>query len=162
VAKESGDLILLDNNFKTIVAAIEEGRTIFANIKKVVAYILSNSFVEIFLIFGSLLLRLPYPLTIAQILWIHLICDGPPDIMLCFEQKERGIMRESPQNLQRESILSNPLKFLILSISLAVGLVCLLFFWFDLKTNNDLALARTLVFAAVAAVDLIYVSPSGT
>ncbi len=157
VAKESGDLILLDNNFKTIVAAIEEGRTIFANIKKVVAYILSNSFVEIFLILGSMLLHLPYPLTIAQIIWIHLICDGPPDIMLCFEQKERGVMKERPQNLQKEGILSNPLKFLILSISLAVGLVCLLFFWLDLKTHNNLELARTLVFAAVAAVDLIYV-----
>jgi len=157
VAKESGDLILLDNNFKTIIAAIEEGRTIFANIKKVVTYILSNSFVEIFLIFGSLLLRLPYPLTIAQILWIHLICDGPPDIMLCFEKKERNAMKEKPQNLQKESILSTPHKFLIISISLTVGLVCLAFFWLHLKANDDLDLARTLVFAAVAAVDLIYV-----
>jgi Ca2+-transporting ATPase len=157
VAKESGDLILLDNNFKTIVAAIEEGRTIFANIKKVVAYILSNSFVEIFLIFGSLLLHLPYPLTIVQIIWIHLICDGPPDIMLCFEPKENDVMKEKPENLQKESILSNPFKFLIFSISLFVGLICLFFFWLDLRINNSLDLARTLVFASVAAVDLIYV-----
>lgn len=157
VAKEAGDLILLDNNFKTIVSAIEEGRTIFANIKKVVAYVLSNSFVEIFLIFGSILLKLPYPLTIAQILWLHLICDGPPDIMLCFEQKERNVMKEKPQNLQRESILSNPIKFLIVSISLAVGLVCLVSFWLCLEKKNNLDFARTLVFATVAAVDLIYV-----
>ncbi|MFA5080531.1 MAG: HAD-IC family P-type ATPase [Candidatus Paceibacterota bacterium] len=157
MAKESGDLILLDNNFKTIVSAIEEGRVIFANIKKVVAYMLSNSFVEIFLILGSMLLHLPYPLTVAQILWIHLICDGPPDIMLCFEKKESGVMSEKPQNLQKESILSNSLKFLIISISLIVGLICLLVFWFNLKINNNLDLARTLVFVTVAAVDLIYV-----
>ncbi len=157
VAKEAGDLILLDNNFKTIVAAIEEGRTIFANIKKVVAYILSNSFVEIFLIFGSILMRLPYPLTIAQILWIHLICDGPPDIMLCFEKKEKGIMDEKPRNLQKESILSRPLKLLIFSISLIVGIICLMIFRFYLKTDSGLDFARTLIFASVAMVDLIYV-----
>jgi Ca2+-transporting ATPase len=157
VAKEAGDLILLDNNFKTIVAAIEEGRTIFANIRKIVAYILSNSFVEIFLIFGSLVMGLPYPLTIVQILWVHLICDGPPDIMLCFEKKENGIMKEKPKKLQKESILSNPLKFLIISISLTVGLTCLALFWYILRLENDLGLARTIVFATVASVDLIYV-----
>src|SRR4030042_2375135 len=73
VAKEAGDLILIDSNFKTIVAACEEGRLIFANIKKVVAYVLSNAFAEIVLIFGALVLDLPTPLTVVQILWIHLI-----------------------------------------------------------------------------------------
>ena len=157
VAKETGDLILLDSNFRTIVAAVEEGRLIFSNIKKVVAYVLSNSFVEIFLIFGSLIFNLPYPLTIAQILWIHLICDGPPDIVLGFEPKEKDIMKERPENLQKESILPASMKFLILIISLTIGLLCLLFFWYILKKNNDLVLARTLTFATVAAVDLIYI-----
>lgn len=157
VAKEAGDLILLDNNFKTIVAAIEEGRAIFANIKKAVAYVLSNSFVEIFLIFGSMLLQLPYPLGVAQILWIHLICDGPPDIMLCFEKKEPGLMKEKPQDLKKADILSNSLKFLILSISLVVGSACLSLFWASLKLSGNLELARTFVFASVASVDLIYV-----
>jgi len=157
VAKEAGDLILLDNNFKTIIAAIEEGRLIFSNIKKVVVYMLSNSFVEIFLIFGSMLLGLPHPLTIVQILWIHLICDGPPDIMLGFEPKEKDIMEERPENLQRENILSGSMKFLILSISLIIGFLCLFFFAYIFKKIGDLALARTLTFAIVASVDLIYV-----
>ena len=157
VAKEAGDLILLDSNFKTIVAAVEEGRLIFSNIKKVVAYVLSNSFVEIFLIFGSMLLNLPYPLTVVQILWIHLICDGPPDIVLGFEPKEKEIMKEKPENLQKESILSGHMKFLIFSISLTISLLCLFLFWYFLKKNGDLALARTIIFATVAIVDLIYI-----
>ncbi len=157
VAKEASDLILLDNNFKTIVAAVEEGRLIFSNIKKVVAYVLSNSFVEIFLIFGSMLFNLPYPLTVVQILWLHLICDGPPDIVLGFEPKEKDLMKEKPQNLRKESILSSPMKFLIFGISFIVGFLCLFFFWYVLKESHDLAFSRTLIFTVVAVVDLVYI-----
>lgn len=157
VAKEAGDLILLDNNFKTIVAAVEEGRLIFSNIKKVVSYVLSNSFVEIFLIFGSIILHLPYPLTIVQILWLHLICDGPPDIVLGFESGEKDLMKEKPQNLQKESILSGPTKWLIFGISFIVGFLCLFLFWYVLKKSEDLVFSRTLVFASVAVVDLVYI-----
>ncbi len=77
VAKETSDLILLDNNFRTIVAAVEEGRVIFENIRKVVAYTLSNSFAEVLTVFTAMILGWPTPLLVAQILWIHLICDGP-------------------------------------------------------------------------------------
>jgi len=157
VAKEAGDLILLDNNFKTIVAAVEEGRLIFSNIKKVVSYVLSNSFVEIFLIFGSIIFKLPYPLTIVQILWLHLICDGPPDIILGFEPKEKDLMKERPENLQKESILSNSMKFLILGISFIIGFLCLFLFRYNLEKSGDLAFARTLVFTTVAVIDLIYI-----
>ncbi len=157
VAKEAGDLILLDSNFKTIVAAIEEGRLIFSNIKKVVTYVLSNSFVEIFLIFGSMLLNLPYPLTVVQILWLHLICDGPPDIVLGFEPKEKDIMKEKPANLQKESILPGSMRFLIFSISSIISLLCLFLFWYLLKRDVDLTLARTIIFSTVAIVDLIYI-----
>jgi len=157
VAKEAGDLILLDNNFKTIVAAVEEGRLIFSNIKKVVSYVLSNSFVEIFLIFGSIILNLPYPLTIVQILWLHLICDGPSDIILGFEPKEKDLMKEKPENLQRESILSNSMKFLILGISFIIGFLCLFLFRYNLEKSGDLTFSRTLIFTTVAVVDLIYI-----
>lgn len=157
VAKEAGNLILLDSNFKTIVAACEEGRLIFSNIKKVVAYILSNSFVEIFLIFGAFIFNFPAPLTIVQILWIHLICDGPPDIVLGFEPKERGLMDENPKKLRKESILSNSIKFLIFSISFVIGVLALFLFWYFNRTTGDINLARTIVFASLATVDLIYV-----
>jgi len=157
VAKEASDLILLDNNFKTIEAAVEEGRLIYANIKKVVGYVLSNSFVEIVLIFGAIMAGLPAPLTIVQILWIHLICDGPPDIMLGFERKEKGLMREKPRDIKKDEILSGYMKFLIFSISLTAGLATLAFFWYFKNKTGNLELARTVAFAAIATVDLIYV-----
>jgi Ca2+-transporting ATPase len=157
VAKEVSDLILLDNNFKTIEAAVEEGRLIYANIKKVVGYVLSNSFVEIVLIFGAIMAGLPTPLTIVQILWIHLICDGPPDIILGFERKEKGLMREKPKDIKKDEILSGYMKFLIFSVSLTAGLAALAFFWYFRSKTGNLELARTVAFAAIAAVDLIYV-----
>ncbi|MFA5187933.1 MAG: HAD-IC family P-type ATPase [Patescibacteria group bacterium] len=156
VAKETADLILLDNNFKTIVAAIEEGRLIIANIKKVVGYVLSNSFAAITLIFSAMLLNLPAPLTVVQILWINLICDGPPDLVLGFEPKERGLMLEKPKDLNKENILSKYMKFLIFAVSLTIGLMALGVFIYYYKTANNLLLARTITFAAFSLVSLVY------
>ena len=156
VAKSAGDLILLDSNFQTIVDACEEGRLIFANIKKVVGYTLSNSFAEIFLIFGAMLLKLPAPLTIVQILWIHFICDGPLDLLLGFEEKEKSLRDYSPQELQREKILDGSMKFLIFGISFVTGILALMLF-IHYYREGELALARSVAFATLAIVDLIYV-----
>ena len=157
VAKEAGDLILLDNNFKTIVAACEEGRLIFSNIKKVVGYALSDSFAEIALIFGAVLLNFPSPLTVIQILWIHLICDGPPDIMLAFEPKEKSLMTESPKSIKKEEILSGFTKFLILAVSLTASILSLLLFWHYGIREGNLKFGRTIAFTTIAGIDLIYV-----
>lgn len=157
VAKEASDLILLDSNFNTIVAACEEGRLIFSNIKKVVGYILSNSFAEIVIIFGSVVLGFPAPLTVIQILWIHLICDGPPDIMLAFEPKEKTIMEESPKDIKKEGILSGAMIFLIFAISITTGVLALVLFRRFYDTTGDLALSRTITFATVATVSLVYI-----
>jgi Ca2+-transporting ATPase len=156
VAKETADLILLDSNFKTIVAAVEEGRLIIANIKKVVGYVLSNSFAAITLIFSAMVLGLPAPLTVVQILWINLICDGPPDLVLGFEPKERGLMSEKPKDLKKENILSGYMKLLIVAVSLTIGFMSLAIFIYYFKTTNDLILARTITFAAFSMVSLIY------
>ncbi|MCX6743930.1 MAG: HAD-IC family P-type ATPase [Candidatus Parcubacteria bacterium] len=157
VAKETADLILLDSNFKTIVAAVEEGRLILSNIKKVVGYILSNAFQAITIIFSAMILDLPAPLTVVQILWVNLICDGPPDLVLGFEPKEKGLMLEKPKNLNKESILSKYMKFVILAVSLTTGLMTLGIFVYYLKTTNDLVLARTIAFTSFSMVSLIYI-----
>lgn len=157
VAKETGDLILLDNNFKTIISACEEGRVIFSNIKKVVGYVLSNSFAEIILITGSMFLNFPTPILVAQILWIHLICDGPPDIMLGFEPKEDGIMDLKPSEIQQESILSKKMQLMIFAVSLSVGLFGLAIFWYYNSILQDIVLARTIVFTFLALVSLVYI-----
>ena len=156
VAKETADLILLDNNFRTIVAAIEEGRVIFENIRKVVAYVLSNSFAEVLTIFISMILGWPAPLLVAQILWIHLICDGPADIVLGFEPKENGIMDEKPKSL-KEPILPPLGLFLIGVISIGSALAALLIFRHYFKIHGDPVEGRSLVFASLAINSLIYI-----
>ncbi len=157
VAKEAGDLIILDNAFKTIVAACEEGRIVFQNLKKVVGYTLSNSFAEIFLILGAMLLNLPAPLTIAQILWIHFICDGPMDLLLGFEPMEKNLKKINPKILAREEILDNPMKLLIFGISFVTGILAFLMFWHFYRSGFDINYARTVAFCTLAVADLVYV-----
>ena len=156
VAKETADLILLDNNFRTVVAAIEEGRVIFENIRKVVAYTLSNSFAEVLTIFTAMLFRWPAPLAVAQILWIHLICDGPADIVLGFEPKEEGIMDEKPKS-QDEPILTHLGLSLIGIISVASTITALWLFAHYFMAHGDPAEGRSLVFASFAVNSMIYI-----
>lgn len=156
VAKETADLILLDNNFRTIVAAIEEGRVIFDNIRKVVSYVLSNSFAEILAIFAAMMLGWPTPLLVAQILWIHLICDGPADIMLGFEPKEEGIMEEKPKSIA-EQILTPLSLYLIAIISTVSAAAALFLFGATLSAGGDIALGRSYVFAIFAVNSMIYI-----
>lgn len=156
VAKDSGDLILLDNNFKTIVSACEEGRIIYQNIIKVVGYVLSNSLVEIVLIVGAMVLQIPFPLTIVQILWLHLICDGPLDIALGFEPGDQKIMEGKPIKTSKTNILSNSMLFLIFAISFTVGIISLSIFNYQYKIFN-IDYSRTIVFGIIGAIDLIYV-----
>ena len=156
VAKEHADLVLLDNNFRTVVAAVEEGRTIFQNIRKVVAYTLSNSFAEVFTIFGAMMLGWPAPLAVAQILWIHLICDGPSDIVLGFEPKEDGIMEEKPLSV-KEPILNSLGMSLIGVISIASAIVALLLFGHYYQEHHSIIHGQSFAFASFAVNSMIYI-----
>ena len=157
VAKETSDMILLDNNFKTIVAAIERGRVIFENIKKVTLYLLVGSFTEIILISGSLILGFPIPILPAQIIWVNLITDGFPSFALTFEKGEEGVMKEKPRP-RNERILDKEMKILIFVIGIFTDLVLLGIFYLMLDfTNMELIHIRTFVFAALAINSLFYV-----
>ena len=156
VAKETADLILLDSNFRTIVAAIEEGRVIFENIRKVVAYTLSNSFAEVLTIFVAMMFRWPAPLAVAQILWIHLICDGPSDIVLGFEPEEVGIMDEKPKSV-KEPVLAPLGLTLIGVISFGSAIAALSLFGHFFLTHGNEIEGRSLVFASFAVNSMIYI-----
>jgi Ca2+-transporting ATPase len=156
VAKETADLILLDNNFSTIVAAIEEGRVIFENIRKVVAYVLSNSFAEVLTIFIAMMFRWPAPLAVAQILWIHLICDGPLDIVLSFEPKEKGIMDEKPRSL-KAPILTHLGMTLIGVISITSTIFALALFGHFYQIHGNPIEGRSIVFASFAINSIVYI-----
>ena len=157
VAKEASDLILLDSNFTTIIDVIKEGRLVFTNIKKTVGYVLSNSFAEIVLITGAIIFGFPPPLLVVQILWVHLICDGPIDLSFAFEPKENTLMSYLPQEIQKEDILSGLTKFLIAAVSVTAGATSLLLFWYFGLIKGDVTLGRTLAFAVIASVSLVYV-----
>jgi len=156
VAKETADLVLLDDNFSTIVAAVRQGRVIYDNIRKVILYLLANSFTEMLLIVVSLLLGWPLPILAAQILWINLVTDGLPDLALTQEPEESEVMNEPPQN-RAASILDFERRFLICFISILTSAVTLGLFYLIWKTTDDVDRARTVAFTAVGVESLLYV-----
>ncbi|GAB4149185.1 MAG: cation-translocating P-type ATPase [Candidatus Promineifilaceae bacterium] len=124
VSKEAADMILLDDNFATIVAAIEEGRVIFDNIRKFIKYTLSSNTGEMIVMLVGPFLGMPLALTALQILWINLVTDGLPGLALAVEPAERGIMKRGPFH-PRESIFSRGLGRQILWVGSLMGLVSL-------------------------------------
>jgi len=156
VAKESADLVLLDSSFATIVSAIEEGRGIFDNVRKIILYLMSDSFEEIFVVVGAMLLGFPLPVTAAQILWINLVSDGFPDMALTIDHKQKGIMERSPRS-PTEGLVANWMKYLILIISLSGGIVALILFSYFYLSTGDIVLARSIAFATLGVNSLVYV-----
>lgn len=92
VAKEAADIVLLDDNFGSIVSAVEEGRSIYKTIKKVMLYLFSTSLGEVFVITGALVLNMPLPILAAQIIWLNFVTDGFLDVALAMEPKEEGLL----------------------------------------------------------------------
>ena len=125
VSKEASDMVLLDDNFATIVAAVEQGRVIFDNIRKFIKYTLSSNTGELFVMLIGPFLGMPLPLLPLQILWINLVTDGLPGIALADEKKERGIMKRPPFG-PKESVFSRGVGIQIIWIGLLMGAVSLL------------------------------------
>lgn len=124
VSKEAADLVLLDDNFSTIVNAVKEGRRIYANIQKFIKYTMTSNAGEIWTIFLSPLVGLPIALMPIHILWINLVTDGLPGLALASESAEKNIMKLPPRKPD-ESIFANGLGWHILWIGLLMGAVCL-------------------------------------
>lgn len=124
VSKEAADMVLLDDNFATIVAAVSEGRTIYDNIRKFIQYILSSNTGEIWVMLIGPLLGMPLPLLPLQILWINLVTDGLPGLALSIEPAERGTMKRPPFH-PNESIFSRGIGAQILWVGILMGFVSL-------------------------------------
>ncbi|MFA5318444.1 MAG: HAD-IC family P-type ATPase [Patescibacteria group bacterium] len=150
VAKEVSDLILLNDDFSVIVAAVEEGRGIVDNIRKVITYILSGSFSEIILISTALILGWPLPVLAAQILWVNLIEDGLPNFALAFEPKEPDIMKRPPIS-KHSPLLNSEMKFLIFVVGILTNFMLLgMFYYFYQYSGYSLIHVQSLMFAALA------------
>lgn len=156
VAKESADLVLLDSNFSTIVGAIEEGRSMFENIRKIILYLMSDAFAEITVIVGGLMLGFPLPITAIQILWVNLVSDGFPDLALTIDPKRADIMKEHPRS-PTEKLVTPWMSVLIGFVSLVAGLLTLVSFMVVLQSSGDVVLARSMAFAMLGLNSLAYV-----
>lgn len=152
VTKEAADMVLSDDNFVTIVAAVEEGRGIYGNIKKYLAYLLSANIGEILIFVTASLFGLPFPLIAAQILWINLATDGLPALALGVDPRDPYIMRKPPRNL-KESPFQGLRTFLIGYPILMAATVISVFNWM-LQSGEGLIKAQAIVFTMIIMFEL--------
>ena len=148
VTKEASDMVIADDNFATIVSAIEEGRRIFDNIRKGTSYLLSVSFAELATIFFAVALGFPLPLLAAQILWINVVAEEFPAIGLALEPSHSDIMKRKPRD-PKESMPSRPLMIYTLGIAAAIVAGTLGMYIITLQSNPDLSYARTVAFVGL-------------
>jgi len=155
VSKEASDMILLDDNFTTIVRAVEQGRVIYDNIRKFIQYTLSSNTGELFIMLAGPLIGMPLPLLPLQILWVNLVTDGLPGLALSQETGERGVMERAPFRPQ-ESIFSRGIGRDIIWIGITLGVISLgvgFASWWDNPDGHWQSLIfTTLVFAQMANV----------
>ena len=156
VAKESADLVLLDSNFSTIISAVEEGRVMFENIRKIILYLLCDAFGEIVVVLGGIMLGVPLPLTAVQILWINLVSDGFPNLALTVDPKGKDIMYEVPRPA-KELLVNSKMVFLISFVSLLVGIIALGSYLYIYISTGDFVLARSVTFITIGLNSLVYV-----
>ncbi len=166
VAKGASDMILTDDNFTTIVHAIEEGRNIYNNIKKSVIFLLSCNLGEVIAIFISILLNWPVPLIATQILWVNLITDSLPAIALGIDPGDKDVMKQQPRN-PKESFFARGAGLRAVIGGSLIGLLTLIAFYYGLWEHGyvlgdgavpeeGLTYARTMAFVVLAASQLFY------
>ncbi len=155
VARETAAMVIEDDNFVTIVAAVEEGRAIYDNIRKFIRYLLASNTGEVVTMFLAALLGLPLPLLPIQILWVNLLTDGLPALALGFDPPAGDIM-ERPPRKKNESVFSRGLANKIVFRGLSMGLLTVVVFILGLRSGN-LALARTLAFTVLVLQQLFHV-----
>lgn len=155
-AKEASDIVLLDNNIRTIIDAIREGRRAYSNIVKVVRYLVSDSFTEIAITIAALAVGIPVPLTALHILWINIVSDSILGAALAAEPEESKSMQLPPRK-KEAPLLNGYTKSTIATITLISGVAAFGIFWWALSTTNDLVYARTMAFTVLAIDSTVYV-----
>ena len=151
VSKEAASMTLTDDNFASIVAAVEEGRGIFGNIKKYLMYLLSSNIGEIGLMAGATLLGLPLPLTAVQILYVNLATDGLPALALAVDPPEKDLMRRKPRD-PRTGIFTRPVVTLMTVGGLWSAIANLGLFAWALNSGRSLSEAMTMTFVSLVLI----------
>jgi Ca2+-transporting ATPase len=151
VSKEAASITLLDDNFASIVAAVEEGRIVFANIKKYLTYLLSSNTGEILLMAGAVLAGLPLPLTAVQVLYVNLATDGLPALALAVDPPEKDLMRRKPRN-QHAGIFTRPLLVLLVTGGVWSAIVNISLFAWLLQSGRPVREAVAMTFVSLVLI----------
>ncbi|HHI9467119.1 TPA: cation-translocating P-type ATPase [Legionella anisa] len=154
VTKEAADVIIMDNSFTSIVAGIEEGRTIYDNISKTLAYLLAGNASELLIVFVALLIGWPLPLLPVQLLWINLVTDGLPGIALATEMTEPGTLNRPPRDPKKPFMDAFFLRR-VAFIGFLTSLVVLSIFGYEYLVNGDLIQAQDAAFSVLVIANLL-------
>jgi len=159
VAKDSSDMILIDDNFASIVKAVEEGRGVFDNIRNFIRYLISTNVGEVLAIFVAMLIGLPLPLIAVQILWMNLLTDGLPALALGVDPPEPDIMSRKPRRLKEGAISKDTWIFsIIVGLMMMIGTI-LLFYW---NLDSGIEHARSIAFSTIVMFQMFNIFNSRT
>jgi len=157
IARETADMIIVDDNFKSIVAGIEEGRVAYANIRKIILFLISCGLAEVIFFCLSIILDFPMPLVAIQLLWINVVTDGIQDFALSFEKAEKGLLKEHPRD-PKESIFNKELFQEIFVSGLFIGALVFSVWYFLLNNlNMEVSIARGYIMALMVFIQNIHV-----
>jgi len=157
IARETANMIVIDDNFKSIVAGIKEGRIAYANIRKIIYFLISCGLAEVLFFCLSILFDLPMPLIAIQLLWLNVVTDGIQDFALSFEKGENGIMKEKPRN-PKEPLFDKHLFQEILVSGLIIGLVVFAIWYFLINSiKMDVNVARGYIMALMVFIQNVHV-----
>ena len=155
VAKGAADMILTDDNFATIVSAVEEGRRIYDNILKVIQYLLSTNVGEIFLLLVTSIFNLGIPLLPIHILWVNLVTDSLPALALSVDSPEKGIMNRKPRN-SKKGFMTKGMIWRVMYQGTMIGAIPLVAYIVGLHDGGEV-LGRTMAFSTLMFAELVHV-----
>ena len=157
IARETADMIIIDDNFKSIVAGVKEGRVAYANIRKIIYFLISCGLAEVIFFILSIISDMPMPLVAIQLLWLNLVTDGIQDFALSFEKAEKGILKERPRD-PKESIFNKSLLQEILVSGLVIGFVVFGVWYYLINSlNMEVSMARGYIMGLMVFIQNIHV-----
>ena len=157
IARETADMIVIDDNFKSIVAGVKEGRVAYSNIRKIVFFLISCGLAEVLFFCLSIIFDLPMPLVAIQLLWLNVVTDGIQDFALSFEKAEKDIMKEKPRN-PKEPLFNRNLFEEIITSGLTIGLIVFIVWYFLININHmEVTRARGYIMALMVFIQNIHV-----
>jgi magnesium-transporting ATPase (P-type) len=156
VAREAADMVLADDNFASIAAAVEEGRVVFANIRKVTFFLLSTAFGEVFTILAAIIAGWPVPFLAVQILWINLVTNGLQDVALAFEPGEPGLL-ERPPRPPGEGMLTRRIAIRLAGVGAVLATGTLVTFFWVLDSTGSMEVARTAAVTQMVVFQFFHV-----